>query len=297
MNTAGFLSHDVEGWAHFRQVQQLGLDLVPRLRKLRGTHPGWGEWSILRAWRGSIAHGTYRPPEDPNSIDDKDLVGICVPPLDHYFGLKDFASKGTQEIMRGDLDVVIYEAAKAIRLLARGNPNMLAILWMPDYLYLGWTNAGTLLVENRDLFATKAAYKPFMGYAQSQMKKMEKGTYTGMGEKRRRLVEQYGYDCKAASHLVRLLRQGQEYLKTGRLQVVRDDAKELLAIKDGEWSLEDVKRVVARETGLLEYAHNHSPLPDAPDLARINKLAVEVVGMTLRERGELESRRPLSAAG
>src|SRR5690606_28167721 len=148
--------------------------------------------------------------------------GVCVPPLDHYFGLKQYASKGTKEVKQGDLDVVIYEATKAIRLLAKGNPNMLAILWMPDYLYLDVSRAGKMLIENRDLFATKAAFQPFMGYAQSQMKKMEKGTYMGMGEKRKRLVEKYGYDCKAASHLIRLLRQGQEFLKTGKLQVVRD---------------------------------------------------------------------------
>lgn len=288
VNTAGFTSTDVEGWEHFRQVQKIGLDLVEPLLELHHEHPGWGEWSILQAWRGSIAHGTYRPPTDPNSIDDKDLIGVCVPPLDHYFGLTQYASKGTKEIKQGDLDVVIYEATKAIRLLAKGNPNMLAILWMPDYLYLDVSRAGELLIENRDLFATKAAFQPFMGYAQSQMRKMENGAFQGyMGEKRKRLVEKHGYDTKMASHLIRLLRQGIEFLRDGELRVVREDADELLAIKDGKHPIESVQAEAAIEMEALKRAFHTSTLPDKPDMARINKLAVDVVAQALTDRVEI----------
>ena len=70
--------------------------------------------TILLAYRGSIAHGTYEPNTDPRSIDDIDLIGISVPSLDHYFGLRQFGSKGTKEIKRGEWDVVLYEARKAM---------------------------------------------------------------------------------------------------------------------------------------------------------------------------------------
>lgn len=34
----------------------------------------------LVGYRGSIAHGMYVPNTDPNSIDDKDVMGVCIPP-------------------------------------------------------------------------------------------------------------------------------------------------------------------------------------------------------------------------
>ena len=53
------------------------------------------EGLISLCWRGSVAHGMYVPKADPNSIDDKDLMGIYVGPLEHYlgFGRKDVYEK------------------------------------------------------------------------------------------------------------------------------------------------------------------------------------------------------------
>ena len=41
---------------------------------------------ILLCYRGSIAHNMYVPQHDPNSIDDKDLMGVFVAPVEHYLG-------------------------------------------------------------------------------------------------------------------------------------------------------------------------------------------------------------------
>ena len=60
----------------------------------------------------------------------------------------------------------------------------------------------------------------------------------------RELEEQFGYDTKHAMHLVRLLRMGAEILSTGQVNVLRSDATELLEIRNGKWSYDE----------LLEYA-------------------------------------------
>ena len=39
---------------------------------------------ILLGFRGSIAHNMYVPQHDPDSIDDKDLMGVYVAPVEHY---------------------------------------------------------------------------------------------------------------------------------------------------------------------------------------------------------------------
>lgn len=69
-------------------------------RDLQREHPGLGEWAILVGYRGSIAHGTYVPNSDATSIDDKDAMAFCVPDREHFLGLRQFGSRGTQEIVR-----------------------------------------------------------------------------------------------------------------------------------------------------------------------------------------------------
>jgi uncharacterized protein len=255
-------------------------------RRLSCLHPAMFEWSCLTVWRGSVAHGTYVPNDDPLSIDDKDLIGICIPPPEFYTGLRVFGSRGTQEIMVDPWDIVVYDHRKALSLLAKGNPNMLCMLWAPPEFTTHYTAAGEALLASRDLFATKAAYPAFRGYAQSQLKKMQKGVYHGyMGEKRRKLVDQFGYDTKNASHLIRILRQGVDFMLTGELEVYRADAEELLAIKRGEWTFEQVRDYARGLDEELEQAVKRSPLPDGPNWEAINRLAVMMYDRQ-REQGK-----------
>ena len=59
-------------------------------------------------------------------------------------------------------------------------------------------------------------------------------------EARGELEEQFGYDTKHAMHLVRLLRMGVEALRDGKIIVKRPDAEELLAIRNGAWTYDEV---------------------------------------------------------
>lgn len=246
-------------------------------RHLSATFPALSRWNCLTVWRGSVAHGTYVPNDDPLSVDDKDLIGICIPPAECYVGLREFGSRGTQEIMVDPWDVVIYEHRKALRLLAKGNPNMLCMLWAPSEFTTHYTAAGEALLACRDLFASKAAFPAFRGYAQSQLKKMQKGVYHGyMGEKRKALVDQFGYDTKNASHLIRILRQGIDFMRTGDLEVYRSDAEELLAIKHGKFSYEKIKAEAEKLDLALAAAGAISTLPEEPDWDAINRLAVHM---------------------
>lgn len=249
--------------------------------KLVNSHPGLSTWSILVGYRGSVAHGMYIPSDDPDSIDDIDLMGVCVPPVDYYFGMKQYGSRGTLEIKDGKWDIVVYEAKKMVHLLAQGNPNVLSLLWLdsPDH-YLNITEAGQLLIENRRIFSAAHVYSSFTGYAHSQLKKMESFVFNGyMGDKRRRLVERHGYDTKNAAHLIRLLRMSIEFLDTGSLRVLRQDAEELLEIKRGLWSLPQVKNESNRLFGLAEGAYMRTKLPPRPNMEVVNKLCVNIINM------------------
>lgn len=241
-------------------------------------YPEIDSYSILLGYRGSIAHGTYLPNKDPFSVDDKDVIGICIPPIDCYFGLKEFGSRGTKEIMEGEWDIVLFEIRKAIRLLEKGSPNILSILWLQPNHYLKITDAGKLLLDNRNLFVGKHVYHSFVGYAHGQLHRMTHSACKGyMGEKRKKLVKKFGYDVKNAQHLIRLLRQGIEFLTDGELHVFRQDAQQLLEIRRGEWSLEQVQKEADRLFKLAEEAFIYSKLPNKPDHEKINNLCVEIV--------------------
>lgn len=249
---------------------------------------GLNEWNILHGYRGSIAHGMYIPPKDPLSIDDKDTIAVCVPTKEYYLGLRQYGSRGTKEIKRDVWDIVIFEAKKAISLLSKGNPNILAILWLEEKHYINKTNAGQLLIDCRHLFVGKHAYKSFVGYAVSQLRKMEQFERQGhMGAKRKELIQKFGYDTKNAAHLIRLLRMGIEFLSTGELYVTRYDAPQLLAIKRGEWTLERIKKEAERLFASAEQAFIGSLLPSFPDKNQINQLCVNVIQTAWNERNEI----------
>jgi len=107
---------------------------------------------------------------------------------------------------------------------------------------------------------------------------MKKGENLGyLGDKRKNLVLEHGYDAKNAAHCIRLLRMASEYLRTGELGVFRPDAEELLDIKRGKWELSRVKAHAEELFILMDNARAASPLPDGPDACRAEALLVDIL--------------------
>jgi len=243
-------------------------------------------WCLAHIFRGSVAHGMYRPSDNPNSIDDIDTIAICVPDIGYYLGLKEYGSRGTREIKRNEWDIVVYEAQKMISLLRAGNPNVLSVLWTDPKYWISISKAFELLVAHRDLFMTKQVYSAFAGYASQQLYKMEHQSYEGyMGEKRRALVDKHGYDTKNAAHCIRLLRMALTFFVFEFLPVERTwDREELLAIKDGALPLVEIKLYAESLFKEVKYACEKSNMPEYPDREAINVLCVNVVLEFYKER-------------
>jgi hypothetical protein len=236
---------------------------------------------IFLAYRGSIAHGMYVPNTDPNSIDDKDIMGVFIPPASHYLGLT--PEKETVEKWYKEWDCVYYELKKILGMLLKGNPNVLSLLWVGDRFILHNSLEWKIIRESRDAFSSKQTYHSFSNYAYGQLHRMTHCAFEGyMGEKRKSLVEKYGYDCKNAAHLIRLLKMGIEFLTEGVLYVERTmDATQLLEIKRGEWTLEEVKKEAGRLFALCEMAYIKSPLPPKPNYERVNQLCIDILKQRL----------------
>lgn len=244
------------------------------------------DWSILTAYRGSKTHGTYRPSDDPASVDDIDVMAVVVPTADHYYALRKLGRQGTRTIMRGEWDIVLHECKKSIRMSAGCNPNVLPLLWLRPEDYIRVCAAGKEIINHREIFLTQALYKPFVCYAANQLRQMERVNFEGyMGAKRKALVEKFGYDIKMASHTIRLLRMAAEALEEGVLRVFRPDAEELLEIKTGKWSKQDVIAEAERLFPICKQALADSSLPPNPDMDAVNELCVQVVRSALDGEG------------
>jgi predicted nucleotidyltransferase len=299
---------------------------------------------ILMTLRGSLASGTYIPSNDPNSVDDVDMMGVYVESPDFYMGLdhKTFGFGGkksdTQEYWVDNYDIVNYEFRKLFGLLLKSNPNVLMLLFLNNEHVLYKDKIWDDVLENKDIFVSSKAFHSFGGYASEQLRKMTsfkncldadenlaqkikdinlelgwrrsrargeiqtatspsaeyrhldsqkleeiKNKLTGqqvyMGEKRRGLVEEFGYDVKNAAHMIRLLRMGVEFLKRGTLTVDRTgiDADEIKEIKTGKWSLEDVINEGKRWEYELQRAFAETDLPRKPDFDAANQLCTKLI--------------------
>lgn len=111
-------------------------------------------------------------------------------------------------------------------------------------------------------------------------KELHRGYWEWKGnrnESRSALEEKFGFDTKHAMHAVRLLRMGEEILREGIVHVKRADAKDLLAIRNGEWSYEQLLAFAEDKDKLIrEELYHSSHLPKNGDPHFAAKVLMEV---------------------
>lgn len=86
-----------------------------------------------------------------------------------------------------------------------------------------------------------------------------------------------GFDGKNATHLIRLMRMCREILEKKEVNVFRHDAEELLAIRNGAWSYEEIVEFAEKEDAALDEVVRKSDLPRAPDIKKIHNLIHEMI--------------------
>ena len=107
-------------------------------------------------------------------------------------------------------------------------------------------------------------------------------------QKNRNLVRakkegKFGYDVKHASHLFRLISEGKELLLTGKITFPRPDAKELLDIRNGKYSYNELMEKISDiETVFKEYAKK-AILPHSPNIKAAGLLCQELIENRIKE--------------
>lgn len=86
-------------------------------------------------------------------------------------------------------------------------------------------------------------------------------------EVRHQLEVNFGYDTKHAMHLVRLMRMAEEILTDGKVLVKRPDAQELLDIRGGKWTLDELLEWAdEKDHHIREVLYKKTALPKYTDL-------------------------------
>jgi predicted nucleotidyltransferase len=226
------------------------------------------------------------PNIDPNSVDDVDILGVFLSSKEYYIGLSQHKTKNptTVEIMREVdgvlLDCVFYEIRHFVGMALKSNPNIFSALWVhPNHHILKNSYFEPYIANRRYFISRHHLYESFTGYANGQLKEMIAYNKQGyMGEKRRKLIEKFGYDVKNASHLIRLLHMGIEALQTGDIKVLRNvDAEMLIDIKTGKWTLDEVKMYADELFHQVKKAYRKSDLPEEPNKEKVESLLMHVI--------------------
>ncbi|MCA9645956.1 MAG: nucleotidyltransferase domain-containing protein, partial [Myxococcales bacterium] len=235
---------------------------------------------------GSVAYGVSQ------DASDVDVYGFCVPPREvvfpHLAGVIEGFGRQHQRFdqfqkhhVRDDeagctYDMNIYSIVRYVHLCMENNPNMLESLFTPRRCVLYTSSVAERLRERRQVFLHKGSWFKFKGFAYSQIHKMRTKEPEG---KRMAMVEQFGFDVKFAYHAVRLMREAEQVLTEHDLDL-EAHAEELLQIRRGEWTQEEVESFFSRKEIELEALYEQSTLPHSPDEDAIRDLLLECLEET-----------------
>lgn len=210
---------------------------------------------IYRCQVGSKAFGLS------HESSDDDYRGIFLPPAKVHWSLYDMPQQ--LEFNDGQDDEVYWELEKFLRLALKANPNILETLWTPNVL-----EADPITTKLRDIrtsFLSKHLYKTYSGYALSQFRRM-RNSFQKTGK----------FKHKHAMHLIRLLHSGTEALRSGDIMIdVSGFRSELLAIRNGQYTFEQVEAKAKELEREFEVAFEKTTLPEQPDFEKVNRFLIE----------------------
>lgn len=103
---------------------------------------------------------------------------------------------------------------------------------------------------------------------------------------RAKLEEKFGYDTKHASHLLRLISEGEELLLKETITFPRPDAEFLLDVKNGKLRYDELYLKLEEYEELFEKYYNESSLPHKADATKVDELCIKINKAYLRKDSE-----------
>jgi len=217
---------------------------------------------------GARVHGT----------DDLDVYGVYIEPPEMVLGLESLPhfvwSTAENDRRNGpnDVDVTLYSLKKWAGLACKGNPTALHFLFAESAVRNAiWTE----VVRSRHVFLARTFAKPFVGFADDQLKRMTGSKGRGKKGQRPEIEAKYGYDVKAAMHTLRLLYECKELLSEGTITLPRPERDFLIRVRTGKYSMEKVVAMAEKLFADCEAAAKSSSLPEKVDRVAVSRLLTD----------------------
>lgn len=224
---------------------------------------------------GSALHGAK-----VDKTDDTDIYGVYIETPQRALGLnpqEHFVwSTAGNERRNGpdDVDVTLYSLRKWAGMAAKGNATALHFLFAnPAEID---SQSWSVIQKCRSVFLSRSSARQFLGFADSQFKRLTGEKGSGKKGQRPEYIGKFGYDTKAAMHGLRLLYECMELMQHGRITLPRPEKALLIDVRTGGWTFE---RLLNHAQELFHQVHAAvatSALPEKVDRDAISDLVARV---------------------
>ncbi len=218
-----------------------------------------GKVIFAKVW-GSHSHNTDLP------SSDVDYAAVYVAPTARILSLQE----PPDTVSREKPDCQAHELKKFCRLLLKGNPAILEMLYTEKMVY--WTNEWEAVRQARRLFLSQQSVKQYLGYAQGQLNKLRKHNGdAGLHTKGGKYSEKWGY------HIIRLLLDAQRIAEGGVPIVWKDgdEREQLMLIRTKKYGQD---RIEEWASALIKHIENLKPwpLPEQGDEKWLNNWMLKI---------------------
>jgi predicted nucleotidyltransferase len=202
------------------------------------------------------------PPKKEPFRRDFDLPDNTLLPKDQLAAAEDLVKK---KLYSWDVELDELEPALRIAIRARFEEALSELVVHDRYDLAGRaigldTNMLEVMRRERQYSTARNEWRQFQEWQKKR------------SPQRHELEVKYGYDTKHGMHLVRLMRMCREILTTGRVNVRRPDAEELLNIRRGAWSYDRLIGWAKAEEEAMDAVAAASKLPKSPDREFLDKI-------------------------
>lgn len=251
---------------------------------IRRTPFMWPSAVIHAFVAGSNLHGAAG--EKPGDLD---VAGVYIQPVEMVLGIpmkrpddgKWFdpdtqvwsTASDDRRNTAEDTDVSMYSLRKWAAMAASGSPTALEFLFAPNNSLRPeiWE---TYVRLDRSRFVSKRAGRHFLEYSKAMLRRIL-GDGTGKHGRREALIAEHGYDCKAAMHMLRVLGEGVELMKTGVITLPRPEAPYLRDVRNGKHPWEAVSADADRRLLALTEETERSFLPPEIDRLKVSRVVAD----------------------
>lgn len=181
--------------------------------------------------------------------------------------------------------VTFHSAAKFARLLVKGNPNIVDLVFGEPVTESRW---GKFLIESvKPHVVTQQLAASYMGYLSEQYRRGFKPS-TPQNPQRKEQLEELGYDAKYVMHFLRLAYTLQSMVITGEYKPLDETDREfLMRVRRGEFSKANITRLCEGEYKDTEtYYHKYKDkLPTNEKLREVLERAFSIWIITEIQEG------------